>query len=211
MIRPLRRRHLGTVAGLAILVPALYLAAIQARPPATLSEPFDPELAPAGLDSDAEEAFTQEWSALPIHSRLLAAGGDLWIEVAATDELPHPDVLVYWSAVEPASDSPLTDARLLGALVQFMPPNTPGFWAIVQQIVENTSAKDKDVMTQAIKASLELLNQPNPQKELETQKEKAIIEDIGARTQKTHVQTLDMVQEINVRGTDDGSSSTGNR
>ena len=116
MIRPLRRRHLETVAGLAILVPALYLAAIQARPPATMSEPFDPELAPAGLDSDAEGASTQEWSALPIRSRLLAAGGDRWIEVAATDELPHPDVLVYWSAVEPASDAPLTDARLLGAL-----------------------------------------------------------------------------------------------
>ena len=43
--------------------------------------------------------------------------------------------------------------QVLGALIQFMPPQTPGFWAIVQQIVENTSAKDKDVMTKAIQAS----------------------------------------------------------
>ncbi len=116
MIRPLRRRHLRVVVGLAMLVPAVYLTAIQARRPAALSEPLAPELAPTRSSGDARAVSTEEWPELPIDLRLLAAGADRWIEIVAREELPHPDVLVYWSATEPTSGSLLTEAKLLGAL-----------------------------------------------------------------------------------------------
>lgn len=62
MIRPLRRRHLLMVGALALALPALYLAALAARPPEPLSE----SLAPA-----AEQAATPQ-AAAPMDA---AAGG----------------------------------------------------------------------------------------------------------------------------------------
>ena len=125
MIRPLRRRHLRMVVGLAMLVPAVYLTAILVRRPPAFSEALAPELAKTRPAGDAKAPSVVGWPELPLQIRLLASGADRWIQIAVLEELRHADVLVYWSAAEPSSGSPLEEAKFLGVLAGDQPRSYP--------------------------------------------------------------------------------------
>lgn len=107
MIRPLRRRHLWMVAGMAAVVAPLALAALASRPAA----PLQPGL-PVGLVAPPAAA-AGEGVELPTSPPLMlrpAAAGTLVAEAASP--LEGADLLLYWAPVE--AGAALADAYLLG-------------------------------------------------------------------------------------------------
>ena len=113
MIRPLRVWHRRMISILALVVPALLVAALAVRRPA----PTDSDAAdPLEQERFRPERVTQRISSAPplpaIEVEL--AGLALSLHTALFDE--RPDVLLYWSADRPASGGTWPgEAHLLGS------------------------------------------------------------------------------------------------
>lgn len=121
MIRAHRRRHLWAFATIAVLLPAILVAALAARraPPVVAS-------APAALGSPVLDTWVVLDSsegqvlAVPIRIQLLAPTATptrLGIEIEPARAIGRPDVLVYWTDTTPApSDVLPSDAFLVGSI-----------------------------------------------------------------------------------------------
>jgi hypothetical protein len=125
VIRALRRRHLRAFTLLAVVLPAILVAALTTRrtPPVVASAPTaltDPTL-DTWVAFDSAEAQALEVS---IRIRLLAPAATtsgpmtrLGVELEPTRAIGRPDVLVYWTALAPGSNEALpSDALLIGAM-----------------------------------------------------------------------------------------------
>jgi hypothetical protein len=113
MIRPLRRRHRVMIAGVALVVLPLFVAALASR---NLPGPMDrvPEVLLRQPGLGAVVAETEDlWAGLGVAARV---GGDV-LELRTGAELPRPDVLLYWSPEAVEVGAALPDrARLVGSL-----------------------------------------------------------------------------------------------
>ena len=109
MIRPLRKRHLWTVAMVAAIVAPLYLAVLAARPSPAIQEELTGGL--AGPASTASGEVVEIPTSPPLHVR--AAGGGA-IEIGSDGSIEGADLLLYWA---PAGGSrSLAEAYLLGTV-----------------------------------------------------------------------------------------------
>ncbi|MFQ5349130.1 MAG: hypothetical protein ACE5EG_01665 [Thermoanaerobaculia bacterium] len=109
MIRPLRRRHLWLVAGVAAIAAPLYLAALAARP-APVVEPALPDGLAEPLAATMGEGVELPTTP-PIYLRPLAGGA---VEATADGFVEGADLLLYWAPAEGSRS--LAEAHLLGAL-----------------------------------------------------------------------------------------------
>ena len=127
MIRPLRRRHRAIFVGLALLLPALFVAGLASRRPA----PLDDALPALGgvVDPEGTPSFAagpELWSGLPIRTWIFSdasgvRGSRLILE--ALEELKWPELLVYWTAAPVDSSGPLPpDVHLLGVFRRGVAP-----------------------------------------------------------------------------------------
>ncbi len=116
MIRPLRRRHARAMAGLAVVLPLGFAAALVAREPERTT--LLPEaVAPAGPAIEAPmHAVDDAWGELDLGMRVGRTAGRVVVELAPRREVRRPDLLVYWTAAESVGDALPGDAYLLGSL-----------------------------------------------------------------------------------------------
>ncbi len=115
MIAPLRRRHRWLTTVLAVVVLALYVAALAGRPAPPIVETLPAELMTSGTGEVVDELgelFTH-----PITTRIRSEGAQWQVELEPREPLARPEVLVYWAPDDEATSSGLpSDAFLLGAL-----------------------------------------------------------------------------------------------
>lgn len=109
MIRPLRRRHLWLVGGVAAIVAPIYLAALATRPAPAVQESLPAALAEGGATGTGEAVELP--TTPPIQVRPVAGGA---IETRADGFVDGADLLLYWTAAEGSRS--LAEAHLLGAL-----------------------------------------------------------------------------------------------
>lgn len=112
MIRPLRRRHLGMIASLALVVGPLGIAALASRP-----APARQATLPAGLAPPASAA-TSDGADLGTDppGRVRRIEGGAAVEIVFSRPVPSPDLLVYWLAGGPSEGAGLPEESvLLGA------------------------------------------------------------------------------------------------
>ncbi len=125
MIAPLRKRHRRTVSALAVLVPALYVLALAARPDPPVVDALPPALAdptPGEVLSDYGALFTGQ----AIAARLRGDGAARWVELEPREPVARPEVLVYWAPGSEGGYDRLGDgAVLLGALAGARPRAYP--------------------------------------------------------------------------------------
>jgi hypothetical protein len=120
MIRPLRQRHYRAFIVLGIFLPAAFAIGIAARKPA----PIIAEI-PAALSREPQSFEFIEWQRAglfarsPVQVRLLRDGknsGRYGLKFSADKNFVKPDLIVYWSAGNPAMTSTVPEnAILLGA------------------------------------------------------------------------------------------------
>ncbi|MFQ5936752.1 MAG: portal protein [Acidiferrobacterales bacterium] len=111
------------------------------------------------------------------------------------DQYPNPDFTfrVRTAAGLVAREH---ENQTLAEMLQFMPPGTPGFWATAEQIIQNTSAKDKKTLIDALRASVEALNQPDPAARLDLERKVVDKTEVEARTVNKQVDTALKAQEL---------------
>jgi hypothetical protein len=90
MIQPLRRAHRWIMSGLALVLPAIFVAGLAVRQPS----PPAAEVLPAGCFSAGH----------PVE------------ELRSFEKVLAPDLLVYWARTAPSGATLPPDARLLGPL-----------------------------------------------------------------------------------------------
>ena len=105
---------------LAVVVPAVFIAGLLARPSVPTSGSGSRAL-PAG--AVIVKSFDQSWQKNLIHTRIYRLPDDtskLRLQLEPSSEIPEPDLLVYWSDKQssPAPDSLAPDAQFLGDLAQ---------------------------------------------------------------------------------------------
>lgn len=83
------------------------------------------------------------------------------------------------------------EIRSIVEMLQFIPPDSPPFWLLVDQAAENMASKDKAKFKQAIQFMLERTQQP-PQK---SEREELEEDEISARTTLKSAQTAKLVSE----------------
>jgi hypothetical protein len=120
MIRPLRQRHYRTFIVLGILLPAAFAIGIAARKPA----PVIAEI-PAALAWEPQSFKFVEWqradlfARVPVQVQLLRDeknSGRYGFKLSADNNFVKPDLIVYWSAGNPAMTNTVPEnAILLGA------------------------------------------------------------------------------------------------
>ena len=111
---PLRRRHRRVVMTLAVLVPVLYLSAIQARRDVPTTNAIVETVSRVGrLDGTAREVET-DWDGASMQVRLWSDGAIL--ELLPEADPARPDVLVYWTEAGEGAETPSDGAYLLGTL-----------------------------------------------------------------------------------------------
>jgi hypothetical protein len=113
VIRPLRRRHRQVWGALAVVLPAVYVAALAARPAPPRLDPLPPALV-SGVPEGAAELGVRDnlWRGAVLRTRLLALpGGGLAVELAASAVPAVPTPLVYWSSGAEAASAGETAER----------------------------------------------------------------------------------------------------
>ena len=124
MIRPLRIRHRRMMLSLLIVLPLLFIAALQGRkqiPPESTLPIKNPHNAAAFPQELA--TFPQFWPAhnITVQVRGDAAGTRLMVKVAPGEPQKIPDALVYWSPSAIRGKQLPKDAFLLGGLSGMAP------------------------------------------------------------------------------------------
>lgn len=123
MILPLRRRHRRMILALALVLPALYVGALAARPSPPPALPLTGVVSGAPpLGASLAGQWPDLWMGLPITTRLLVAP-DLgrWVEIAPRRDLEVPGPLLYWHPGPAAGGGLPPDAVLLGPLAAGAP------------------------------------------------------------------------------------------
>jgi hypothetical protein len=120
MILPLRQRHRRVFAVLGVLLPLAFVFGIAARRTVPNAATLPPELSLwaqhfAATDYERDDLFSKS----PVQVRLWREQGTgrLAVELNAASDFLKPDLLVYWSAGQPAGDALPPNASLLGAFV----------------------------------------------------------------------------------------------
>jgi hypothetical protein len=117
MIQPLRSVHRCVFSGLAVLLPAIFLAGLAARysrPRTSMEAPQLPSSARLVLKSD------ELWKKHPIRSQFYRDANDphgVHVVLRPLREVNEPDLLLYWSAAEARGGALPAEAQLLGSLV----------------------------------------------------------------------------------------------
>ena len=119
MIARLRRRHARMVTALAVLAPAVVIAAVVARQPpasqAVLPSPLEREMVkvyPSKPFPLHESALT--WPGLKLHTKIWLHDERRYLELSPHEPLRSPDVLLYASEQPAGAKALPNDARLVG-------------------------------------------------------------------------------------------------
>ena len=120
MILPLRQRHRRVFAVLGVLLPLAFALGIAARRTVPHTASLPPELSSwtqsfTATDYERDDLFGKS----PVQVRLWREQGTGRFAVGfnAAKDFLKPDLMAYWSAGQPTSNTLPPDARLLGAFV----------------------------------------------------------------------------------------------
>jgi hypothetical protein len=112
MIQPLRSVHRRAFVTLAVVLPAILLAGIEARHPGTSLTERSPALpATAYLVRESNALWTQHSIATKFYGRS-DSPRDIYVVLRPMQPLNEPDLLLYWSANTPQGNS-LPSASIL--------------------------------------------------------------------------------------------------
>jgi len=117
MIQPFRSAHRHTFLALAVLLPAVIVLGLYSRPPQANRGTGWPQI-PVSARSCATPP--SKWRAHSIRTEFYctpAQAGGIYVVLTPADALPEPDLLLYWSASQPAGERLPPDARLAGPLI----------------------------------------------------------------------------------------------
>ena len=113
MIQPLRTVHRRTFVALAVILPAILVAGIEARRPSTSLTGRDPELpATAHLVRESSELWKQH----PIQTKFYGRSDspkDIYVVLRPMQPLNEPDLLLYWSTKTPQGNSLPSESLLI--------------------------------------------------------------------------------------------------
>ena len=112
MIRELRRRHRRAALGLALVLPAAYVAALAARAP----QPVVAGSLAHSLGEPSSAAAAERVTLAPRVTIAKDPEGRRVVELDTRGLETQPDALVYWSASPATGESLPPDAFFLGAL-----------------------------------------------------------------------------------------------
>ena len=105
MIQPLRTVHRRAFVALALVLPAILLAGIEARHPGTSLTGRSPELpATAYLERESNGLWTHHSIATKFYSRS-DSPKDIYVVLRPMQPLNEPDLLLYWSTNTPRGKS----------------------------------------------------------------------------------------------------------
>jgi hypothetical protein len=115
MIQPLRTTHRRTFVTLALVLPALLLAGIEARHPGTSLTGRSPELpATAYLVRESNGLWTQHSIATKFYGGSHSPK-DIYVVLRPMQALNEPDLLLYWSTNTPQGNALPRQSRLVAA------------------------------------------------------------------------------------------------
>lgn len=113
MIQPLRTVHRRAFVALAVVLPAILLAGIEARRPGTSQKERSPELpATAYLVRESNGLWAQHSIATKFYGRSDAAK-EMYVVLRPTQALNEPDLLLYWSTNTPQGKSLPSESLLV--------------------------------------------------------------------------------------------------
>ena len=114
MIQPLRTVHRRAFVTLAVVLPAILLAGIEARHPGTSLTGRSPELpATAYLVRESNGLWTQHQIDTKFYVRSDDAK-DIYVVLRPIQALNEPDLLLYWNTNAPAENSLPSESLLVG-------------------------------------------------------------------------------------------------
>jgi len=114
MIRPLRTAHRLAFYGMAVLLPAVLIAGLTARPSSHVSEVSASQRALSARLVRQSEGL---WKKHPIRSEFYRDADKTSVLLVPKGSLNEPDVLVYWVVSPPTEQSLPDNAQLLGPFV----------------------------------------------------------------------------------------------
>ena len=113
MIQPLRAVHRRAFVALALILPAILLAGIEARHPGTSLTRRAPELpATAYLVRESNRLWTQHSITTKFYGRS-DSPEEIYVVLRPTQVLNEPDLLLYWSASTPQGNSLPSESLLV--------------------------------------------------------------------------------------------------
>jgi len=113
MIQPLRTVHRRTFVVLAVVLPAILLAGIEARRPGTRLTERSPELpSSAHLVRESNGLWTQHSIATKFYGRS-DSPKDIYVVLRPMQALNEPDLLLYWSTNTPQGKSLPSESLLV--------------------------------------------------------------------------------------------------
>jgi len=113
MIQPLRTVHRRAFVMLALVLPVILLAGIEARHPGPSLTRVSPELPPgAYLVRESNRLWTQHSIATKFYGRP-ESPKDIYVVLRPTQALNEPDLLLYWSANAPHGTSLPSESLLV--------------------------------------------------------------------------------------------------
>lgn len=114
MIQPLRTMHRRAFVVLALILPAILLAGIEARHPSASLTGRAPELpATAYLVRESNGLWTQHSIATKFYAKS-DSPKDIYVVLRPMQTLNEPDLLLYWSTDAPQGDSLPSKSLLVG-------------------------------------------------------------------------------------------------
>ncbi len=116
MIQPLRTVHRGAFVALAFVLPVVIVAGIARRHPRLLSSAAAVQFSSAHLLRRSESLWSKHVLRTEFYSDSIRTG-DIDVVVGPSEDLNEPDLLLYWSVEQPASDSLPASARLVGPFI----------------------------------------------------------------------------------------------
>ena len=117
MIQPLRTAHRRAFVTLALVLPAILLAGIEARHPGTSLTGRAPKLpATAYLVRESNGLWTQHSIATKFYGRS-DSPKDIYVVLRPMQPLNEPDLLLYWSTNTPQRNSLPSEALLVAPYV----------------------------------------------------------------------------------------------
>jgi hypothetical protein len=117
MIQPLRTVHRRALVTLAFVLPVVIVAGLGARRPRPPSGTLAVQL---GGSAHLVRKSGTLWPKHAMQTEFYddsSRPGDIDVVVSPAEELNEPDLLLYWSAEQPAGDSLPGDARLVGPFI----------------------------------------------------------------------------------------------
>lgn len=114
MIQPLRTMHRRAFVALALVLPAILLAGIEARHPGTSLTERTPELpSTAYLVRESNRLWTQHSIDTKFYGRSTSPK-DIYVVLRPTQVLNEPDLLLYWATNTPPGNSLPSESVLVG-------------------------------------------------------------------------------------------------